>query len=551
MNRPVVLVVDDEKDFLESVGEILRDAGFDVDLASSAPQALEFASRRRPSAMVLDIAMPGVDGIQLLRYFRSRHVFRQVPVVLLSAGIRKEALRDALDMGVKDVLLKTKFTPPELVQHIRQRLSVSPLDMQRATESVGHAPESAPAEARPAPSASGDGKATPPSPQMIEGIGRMRALPKVVADLLRLTSQPETSVPEMEAVLRGDPVVTARVLQAANTAAVARTSGGAMLEEAIRTLGFSNIAKIASSGSLLTEEDMNGSVGSDLRSLWRHCLAAATYAERMAAGQDRSAAYLSGLLHDLPSLFALQYLGNDWLPWRTQAGMKGIPLHEALGEALGCSLESLAPRILEAYRIPGEVAGPVLEYHQFFLATKPQQPGTFARRLDQAHHFAAATGRPGTEFSAIRSIYVEELRPFSAADILRYTDERGHSHHEQESGLGEPSTLDELPEVEGGVCLWRDPRWASPDPVETVVAGMCDCLRVERIDELAQPGRRRIAMAEPGSPEWSRLGQFAPLVVLHRAALPDSPLDAGVDALRMPLSIARLANALRRLHGKN
>jgi CheY-like chemotaxis protein/HD-like signal output (HDOD) protein len=551
MTRPVVLVVDDERDFLESVGEILREAGFETDLAGSAPQALEFASRRRPAAVVLDIAMPGVDGIQLLRYFRSRHLFRLLPVILLTAGVRKDALEDALEMGVKDVLLKTKFSPDELVRRIRQKLTSIHAEVRRVVD----VPTGRPAATPSTPGSAGDDSSqlqrpSPPTPQMIEAIAGLRALPKVVSDLLRLAARPEASLLDMEAVLRGDPVLAARVLRAANSAAYSRGIAGDALEEAVRTLGFANIAKIAGTAALLTADDLDGPVGHDLRILWRHSLAAATYAERMATGSDRAEAYLGGLLHDLPSLFALQYLGSDWIPWREQARMKGIPFHEALSLALGCPLESLCQKVLEAYRLPSEVAGPVLEYHEYFLADRPRQPGLSARRLDHAHQFAAAAGRPGTEFSAVRSLLVDELRPFRAEEVLRYSDDRGLSHHEQESGIGEPQE-ESFPDLDGAVALWRDPRWCVPDPIETIVSGMCDCLTVERFDDLVQPGRRRLAIVEPGTPEWTRLGQVAPLVVLHRGALPDAPLEPGVDAIPMPVSVLRLAHALGRLPRRN
>src|SRR5574344_1652664 len=112
VNETVLLVDDDE--FRETVADILRDEGFEVLSAASSPQALEHASRHRPAICLLDVALPGVDGLQLLRYFRSRHVFRLMPVVILTAGIRKDALHQILQLGVKDVLLKSKFSGQDL-----------------------------------------------------------------------------------------------------------------------------------------------------------------------------------------------------------------------------------------------------------------------------------------------------------------------------------------------------------------------------------------------------------------------------------------------------
>jgi len=569
MTTHLVLVVDDEPDFSATIGDGLRDRGYEVAIAASAPQALEMASRQKPSICVLDVAMPGVDGIQLLRYFRSRHVFRQLPVIIMSAGVGQVAVKAALQLGVKDVMLKSKFTIDDLAARIESRLA-GPADLIRGpgmgaairTGGDGQAsafpvewsaPEgSTESHSEPRATAAGGSAAgrrtsprpSTPTPEMILAIGRMRALPKIVSELLRLSALADASLSDLEGVVRSDPVVAARLLHAANSAAFLRGRPTTQLDEAVRVLGFTNVAKIASQGTVLTEEDMGGSLGIDLQSIWRHSLAAATYSERMASPPDRAAAYLGGLLHDLPSLFALQYLGSDWAPWRSTALTKGMVLHEALSEALGCPLESIAEQILSAYRIPEEVSVPIQEYHEFFLARRPREPGSAARRLDFAHHFAVASGRIGTELSSVRCLLAEELGPNQAVDILQASDAGGFDLRELESGLGEPEES-EIPAIGSHVVLWRDPRWAAPDPLECILGRSCDCLRVDKLEELAMTGYLRLAIAEPGSAEWERLGAIAPVLVLHRGPLPDRGLAPGVEDVRMPVSVAHLVGRLR------
>lgn len=571
----LVLVVDDDRDFAESLADSLRDEGYEVAVAHSAPQALEMASRRKPAVVLLDLAMPGVDGIQLLRYIRSRHVFRLLPVIILSAGVQKSSVQAALQLGVKDVMLKSKFAIKELTERIELRLS-GHVDVIRSPElapdprfphdgqAVAHGPSSS------APASSSDssfsGELAPmrpesevvrpagmrtstPTPQMIEAIGRIRALPRITTELLRLAAAPEASLSDLEELVKGDPVVAARILQAANSATFLRGGPTTQLDEAVRVLGFTNMVEIAAKGAVLTEEDLDGQVGEDLQSLWRHCLAAAIYAERMASPPERAAAYLGGLLHDLPSLFALQYLGSDWLPWRSHAQIKGLALHQALSEALGCPLERLSEQIMSSYRIPAEVAVSIQEYHEFFLAQKPREPGKAARRLDLAHQFAIALGRVGTELSSVRCFKADELNHREASDIFGASDIRGLVAREEESGLEEPEG-GEIPPIHVPLVLWRDARWAVPDPVQSFLDQIADCLLVNNFDDLAVPGRGRLAVAEPGSPEWGRLGTMAPVLVLHRGPLPDEGVAPGVEALRMPVPLALLAYRLRRATGR-
>jgi CheY-like chemotaxis protein len=570
----IVLMVDDDDEFRETVGDILRDEGYEVLPAASSPQALEYASRHKPAICLLDIAMPGVDGIQLLRYFRSRHIFRLMPVIILTAGIRKDGLQQILQLGVKDVMLKSKFSAQDLADRIHRRIH-GPVEVVRNPELVhsesargqdsshlGIASSANDALEFPPPSGfdssfevSGlsrepeSGTARPQrtvSNEMIQAIGGMRALPFIVENLLSVAARPDASLADLELVVRRDPVVAARIVQAANSAAFMRGAPVSHLDEALRVLGFANITRIASTGSILRADDLEGEAGADLASLWRNSLATAYLAERLAPRPDKANAFLQGLLHDLPSMFALQYLGSDWLAWRSHALVKGWPLRETLSSALGCPLESLSGQILNAYRIPAGVAGPIQEFHEFFLASHPREPGQGARLLEISRILATALGRPGTVLSEVRALHRDEVRSMDLPDLFRADVSEEIAILEQIAHL--PREVNELARIEGQVVLWRDPRWVEPDPVEAVLSRCVDCLRVEKFEELSTvPGRARIAMAEPGSLEWERLGQVAPVLVLHRGSLRPEPLPHGVETCRMPVPIHHLVHRVRKL----
>jgi len=81
--RPVVLVVDDEEHHRLLYREELEDAGYEVVLAGSGPEAVEIASRQHIDIVVLDIAMPGMDGIETMS--RLFNINRCLPVVIHTA----------------------------------------------------------------------------------------------------------------------------------------------------------------------------------------------------------------------------------------------------------------------------------------------------------------------------------------------------------------------------------------------------------------------------------------------------------------------------------
>jgi hypothetical protein len=217
-------------------------------------------------------------------------------------------------------------------------------------------------------------------------------------------------------------------------------------------------------------------------------------------------------------------------------------LHEVLSEALGCPLEAISDQILSAYRIPSEVAGAIQEYHEFFLAQRPKEPGRAARRLDIAHHLAVAVGRPGTKFAQVRPIHPDELAPLLATDLLRCEDDHELGLQETESGLEEVEP--EVPRISVPISLWRDPRWVAPDPVESVLSLMADCMLVDRIEQIGTGGRTALAMVEPGTAEWDKLDSVGSVLVLHRGTLPVGSVPTGVEFHRLPISLALLSRRL-------
>lgn len=102
-----VLVVDDDPLNLEVLAEVLFDRGFNVRTAANAAEALAEAHRRRPALVLADVAMPGMDGVELCAAIKRDPRLGNVPVVLLSAdgGDPRERARGA-DAGAAEYLSK-------------------------------------------------------------------------------------------------------------------------------------------------------------------------------------------------------------------------------------------------------------------------------------------------------------------------------------------------------------------------------------------------------------------------------------------------------------
>jgi two-component system KDP operon response regulator KdpE len=113
-----VLAVDDEPPILRALAANLRVRGYDVDLAASGEAALELAARHTPDAVILDLGLPGISGLEVIRGLRG---WTDTPIIILSA---REAQADkvaALDAGADDYVTKP-FGMDELLARLRAAL---------------------------------------------------------------------------------------------------------------------------------------------------------------------------------------------------------------------------------------------------------------------------------------------------------------------------------------------------------------------------------------------------------------------------------------------
>ena len=113
-----VLVVDDEPMVLEVVSRYLERDGYLVDAAADGTEALEVFERRPPHLVILDLMLPSIPGMDVLRELRQRS---DVPVVLLTArGVEADRV-SGLELGADDYVVKP-FSPRELVARVRSIL---------------------------------------------------------------------------------------------------------------------------------------------------------------------------------------------------------------------------------------------------------------------------------------------------------------------------------------------------------------------------------------------------------------------------------------------
>src|SRR2546422_7372505 len=110
MQKPSLLVVEDEPGFARLITLCLVREGFEVHTVTTGEDALDVAAEIHPDAVLLDLGLPGMDGLAVLTELRER---TNVPIVVVTGSHTTESIRRGLDRGADDYITKP-FAPKEL-----------------------------------------------------------------------------------------------------------------------------------------------------------------------------------------------------------------------------------------------------------------------------------------------------------------------------------------------------------------------------------------------------------------------------------------------------
>ena len=119
-----ILAVDDEEHILELIAYNLEAGGYEVRKAETGEEALEVLNREQVDLVLLDLMLPGIDGIEVLKQIRSDPVKRRLPVIMLTAKSHEISKVIGLELGADDYLGKP-FGVHELLARIKAVLRLS------------------------------------------------------------------------------------------------------------------------------------------------------------------------------------------------------------------------------------------------------------------------------------------------------------------------------------------------------------------------------------------------------------------------------------------
>jgi DNA-binding response OmpR family regulator len=118
MSRGSVLVIDDEEDLIELVRYNLEKEGFEVKGAPDGETGLALAMRESPNVVVVDLMLPGIDGLEVCRQLRAQSRTARIPIIILTAKAAESDRVVGIEMGADDYITKP-FSPRELAARVK------------------------------------------------------------------------------------------------------------------------------------------------------------------------------------------------------------------------------------------------------------------------------------------------------------------------------------------------------------------------------------------------------------------------------------------------
>ncbi len=121
-NTTKILIIEDEEILVEMYQDKFSEAGFEVFSASNNDEGLRLAKKEKPDLILLDILLPDENGLQFLKRIKQFPEISQIPIIAISNYDELETKMEAYNLGVKVYLIKTQFTPQELLDVVKKYL---------------------------------------------------------------------------------------------------------------------------------------------------------------------------------------------------------------------------------------------------------------------------------------------------------------------------------------------------------------------------------------------------------------------------------------------
>jgi DNA-binding response OmpR family regulator len=117
-----ILLVDDDLTLREMYSERLKAEGFTVEMAKDGEEALSKASEMHPNIILLDIMMPKINGLDVLKKLKEQDDTKSIPIIVLTALIQDREKMESITRGADDYIVKSEMMPGEVIAKVKNLL---------------------------------------------------------------------------------------------------------------------------------------------------------------------------------------------------------------------------------------------------------------------------------------------------------------------------------------------------------------------------------------------------------------------------------------------
>ncbi len=365
-----ILVVDDMAVFREPIAAALRADGFEVICASNGREALEALDAHRPALMLLDVSMPGMNGIDVLRTVRRRGIDSEV--ILLTSVAERGCVLDARRLGVRHYLLKSQFSMSELVRRVNDCLAdQGPVAAEQEVDGAQQAVP--PVGSDPIPNPREELKNARSILRRSDVLDRIAAAAElksfspVVSKLLQLTQSDRSSMEQIVKTVKQDQGVALRILKLANSAVYTRGAPVESIEKAVTRIGLSQIRQaVLNIGVVESLSSAFEGQAIDAAQYWEHSLACGLIAAQISRhrdGETDDVAFTMGLMHDVGRVMLASTFPEEYAKVIETADRLSLPLEQVETRLLMVNHADCMDRLLHQWGFPKELIDPVVFHH--------------------------------------------------------------------------------------------------------------------------------------------------------------------------------------------
>ncbi len=122
MGKKKIIIVEDDNFVAEVYSTKLLEMGYEVRVAQNGEEGLKMIREEKPDIVLLDIIMPVMGGVEMLEELKKKEEWKEIPVILLTNVGEKENIQKMRSLGAQDYLIKSHFTPAEVIEKIESIL---------------------------------------------------------------------------------------------------------------------------------------------------------------------------------------------------------------------------------------------------------------------------------------------------------------------------------------------------------------------------------------------------------------------------------------------